>query len=133
MKIPNEELAAFRKETQRAGARSLILFGSRPKDEHTEESDVDLCLISNNLPQDTFKRRYLAPSGYGWLSVFGFYPDEFLSMLREANLFALDIVYYGKSLHDDGFLSEAQEVFDQTQTVRAYGLRRNKRGWEWKV
>jgi len=57
--------------------------------------------------------------------------DIIRSMLREANPFVLDIVCYGRVLHDDGFLEEVRKAYDRT--VREYGLRRTKRGWEWKV
>lgn len=57
------ELDRFCAEAKRRGARAVLLFGSRAKGEDTEESDADVCLIADDLPEDLFQRRYPAPLG----------------------------------------------------------------------
>lgn len=123
------ELQRFCAEARRGGARAVILFGSRVRGQHTEESDVDVCLIADDLPEDTFQRRYPAPSGYRWLSVFGFHPHEFLRMLRQGNLFVMEIVQEGKLLYDDGFFRQVRAIYQEA--VQRYNLQRTKGGWNW--
>jgi predicted nucleotidyltransferase len=36
--------------------KSIILFGSRAREEGKESSDYDLFIVANNLPKDSFKR-----------------------------------------------------------------------------
>lgn len=125
----DQELERFCAEAKAQGARAVVLFGSRAKGQHTEESDADICLISDDLPEDVFRRRYPAPSGYRFLSIFGFRPREVLELLRRANPFVLDIVHEGKLLYDDGFFQEVREVY--AETVQRHNLRRTERGWNW--
>lgn len=133
MNKPDQEveqaLERFCTEAKRLRARALILFGSRARGQHTEESDADVCLIAEDLPEDLFQRRYPAPSGYRRLSVFGFHPQEFLQQLRQGNPFTLEIMYEGVILYDDGFLRQAREVYQEA--IRCYHLRRTARGWDW--
>ena len=126
----SEEIEKFCSATRGKGVRAIILFGSRAKGDYTENSDVDLCLIADDLPQDLFQRRYLAPPGYSLLSVFGFYPHEFLAMLESANLFTLDIISYGRVLYSDGFFEKIQKAC--YEVVKKYGLEKEERGWSWR-
>jgi len=129
--LPEQEIDKFCLEVRRKGSRLVMLFGSRATGAYTDESDADICLVADWLPEDLFKRRYPAPSGYISISVFGFHPREFLSMIREANPFVLDIVHYGRTLYDDGFLKEVRKAY--RQAVKEHGLRRTELGWEWRV
>jgi hypothetical protein len=124
-----EEIDRFLAMAKREKAKAVILFGSRAKGEHTEESDCDICLISDDLPHDLFRRRYLAPSAFRSLSVFGFYPQEFLDMLEDGNLFILDILEEGKTLYDNGFLREAQ--IRGKEVIEEYHLKKEENGWTW--
>ncbi|MBI4279519.1 MAG: nucleotidyltransferase domain-containing protein [Armatimonadetes bacterium] len=107
----------------------MILFGSRARGLHTEASDADVCIIAHDLPDDLLQRRYPAPSGYRFLSVFGFHPREFLDLISQGNPFALDIVRDGRVLYDDGYLAETRATYEAALTH--YGLRRTAHGWEW--
>lgn len=100
--IKEEEMKRFVEEWK-GRAKAIILFGSSVKGLATDISDVDICIISDELPKDIFKRRYLCPSGYKHLSVFGFHPDEFARYLRHGNLFVKEILK-GKILFDNGSL-----------------------------
>lgn len=135
MNKPNQaveqELERLCAEARERGARAVILFGSRAKEQHTDKSDADVCLIAEDLPEDLFQRRYPAPSGYRSLSVFGFYPEEFLRLLQQGNLFALDIMHDGCILYDDSFLSGAREIYQKT--LQRYKLERTEKGWNWAV
>ena len=124
-----EEIDRFLAIAKKKKAKAVILFGSRAKGEYTEESDCDICLIADDLPYDLFRRRYLAPSGFRFLSVFGFHPQEFLDMLEDANLFILDILEEGITLYDNGFLREAQ--IRGKEVIEKHHLRKEEKGWSW--
>lgn len=125
------EIERFCSEVRtRGGVRTIIIFGSRVRGEHTENSDADICLIANGLPEEVLKRRYPGFAGYQFLSVFGFHPDEFLKMLEDANPFILDIVACGRLLYDDGFFKEIERSFQEV--VKKYRLEREERGWSWR-
>lgn len=126
-----QELEKFCAEAKTLRARAVILFGSMAGGQHTEESDADVCLIADGLPEDLFQRRYLAPSGYRYLSVFGFHPQEFLKELRMGNTFILDIVHEGKLLYNDGFFEQVQTTYQQV--IQRYNLHRTEGGWDWFV
>ncbi len=124
-----QELAKFCTEAKDRRARAVILFGSRAKGQHTEHSDADVCLIAEDLPEDLFQRRYPAPSGYRFLSVFGFHPGEFLHLLRQGNPFVLEIVHGGKLLYDDSFFGQVLASYQEA--IRNYNLQRTENGWNW--
>jgi len=125
-----EEINRFCSEMSHRQVRAVILFGSRARGNDMENSDVDLCLIADGLPQNVLKRRYPAPLGYKFLSVLGFHPDEFITMLKDANPLILDIVSYGKIVYDNGFFKQVEGLFPQV--IKKYGLERQERGWSWK-
>jgi len=124
------EINRFCSEMSHKEVRAVILFGSRAKGNDTENSDVDLCVIADDLPQEVLSRRYPAPSGYKFLSILGFHPDEFLTMLKDANPLILDIVTYGKIIYDNGFFKQVETSFHEV--IKKYGLKRQERGWSWK-
>ena len=126
-----QELKRLCAEMKRLGARAVVLFGSRARGQHTEESDADVCLIADGLPEDLFPRRYPAPSGYRHVSVFGFHPQEFLKQLREANALVLEIVHEGRLLYDDGFFGQVEATYQEV--LRLHNLRRTEKGWDWTI
>ncbi len=111
--------------------RSIILFGSYVRGDFTENSDIDICLIGENLPSNELERRsmrrfYSIPK----LSVIAYMPDEFLAMLKNLNPIVMDIVYEGLPLFDDGFFHDAQRLFRDLQ--KRYEIKRDGRAWKWK-
>jgi len=125
-----EEINRFCSQMSNKEVRTVILFGSRAKGNGTENSDVDLCVIADDLPQEVLKRRYPAPSGYKLLSILGFHPDEFITMLKDANPLILDIVSCGEIVYDNGFFKQVEGLFHQV--IKKYGLKRQERGWSWR-
>lgn len=73
----------------------VILFGSYARGFQTESSDIDLCVISDHLPDDIFERRTIV-TGIPKVRAIGFTRKEFLQMLQDLNPLVLDIVYHGK-------------------------------------
>lgn len=129
--VLEQELERFCAQARKRRARAVILFGSRARGQHTEASDVDICLIAEDLPEELLQRRYPTPLGYRSLSVFGFHPEEFLRLLREGNPFVLDIMHDGIVVYEDGFMQRAQAAY--REAIQRYGLRRVRGGWDWEI
>ena len=120
-------------ELRRRGfkVRSVVIFGSYAKGDFTEESDVDLCVVADNLPEEEIERRtlrkyYTTPG----VEVVAYSPDEFKRMLEKLNPVVLDIVDYGKALMDDGFFKECREALDRL--FKENRLTRVANTWRWK-
>lgn len=121
-------LKSFLEEAQPLAPRCVMLFGSYAKGNFTEGSDIDVCVIAENLPRDELARRcltglYSTPK----VRAIGFYPDEFLQYLRGLRFLAYDIVADGVLIHDDGFFSEVERVY--SNCLREHGIMREKKGW----
>lgn len=111
--------------------RSVILFGSMATGEYGAGSDVDVLIISNDLPQNFLERlRVLSELNptTAPIEAFGYTPAEFLRMLERRNPTALYAVADGKPLHDDGFFAEAKRTFERVKAK--FDLVRVDRGWD---
>ncbi len=113
--------------------RTVLLMGSRAKRKWKSQSDIDVLVIADNLPEE---RRYLVPFGEvldfrRWMLLsdrplfIGIEPSgccshrEFLRRLQQFDLQALDALYYGKVLYDDGFWKEAKASFTKIKEACA--------------
>ena len=127
-----KELDAYcRLAVQRLRPRSIILFGSMATGKYGVGSDIDLLVISEDLPKNFLERlRILAELNqtFAPIQALGYTPEEFLAMLRRRHPTALFAVAEGKALYDDGFFLHAREVFEQVKAE--FDLVRTERGWD---
>jgi len=117
---------------------TVILLGSRVKSKCKPDSDIDITVIASNLPKEG---NYHIPFGaiFGfrrWLYLsdrplfLGVEPggccskEEFMLRLENFDVLALDALYYGTVIYDDGFWIEARRRFKEIETK--YGLRGTK-------
>jgi predicted nucleotidyltransferase len=112
---------------------TVIVLGSRAKGLWTPRSDVDVTIIATNLPKEgrnflskrllNLKRRIILSDRPLYL---GIEPsgccsrDEFLERLRSFDIQALDAIFYGRIIYDDGFWNIAKTQY--TEIERKYGL-----------
>jgi len=121
-------LKSFVDEVRPLAPRCIILFGSYAKGNFTEESDIDVCVIAENLPVDELARRSLTGLySTKKIKAIGFYPEEFLQYLKGLRFLAYDIVSDGIPIYDDNFFSEATRVYNDC--LREHGIVREARGW----
>ena len=105
---------------------TVILLGSRAKGLWTSRSDIDVTIIASNLPKEGksfFSRRLLNLKRSIILSdrplYLGIEPsgccskEEFLERLRSFDIQALDAIFYGRIIYDDGFWSQVMETFNR--------------------
>jgi len=121
-------LRSFLEEVKPLSPRCVILFGSYAKGNFTENSDIDVCVIAENLSRDELARRCLTRL-YSTRRVraIGFYPEEFLEYLRGLRFLAYDVVADGVLIYDDGFFSETKGVY--SDCIRRHGIIREEKGW----
>ncbi|MEM2935722.1 MAG: nucleotidyltransferase domain-containing protein [Candidatus Bathyarchaeia archaeon] len=121
-------LKSFLEEVKSLAPKCVILFGSYARGDFTEGSDIDLCVIAENLPKNELARRcltglYSTPK----IRAIGFYPEEFLKYLTGLRFLAYDIVAEGKPIYDNGFFSEIKRVY--SDCLKKYGISREEKGW----
>lgn len=107
-------------------ASCIVLFGSYARGDFTEYSDIDLCVISDELPKDLFGRRTIV-TGIQKIKAIGFTIGEFSGMIDELNPLVLDILHYGKPLKGEEIYERFRkrlEVLIQSKVVEKY-----KDGW----
>lgn len=108
---------------------TVVVLGSRVKGRWKPESDVDVTVILNTVPKENgllgLKRWLLLSDRHVCMGIepSGCYTKrEFLHLLGNFNLMALDAVYYGRVVYDDGFWVEVKRRFKEMK--RKYKLQK---------
>lgn len=101
---------------------TVLVMGSRAKGKCRPESDVDVAIIASNLPEEKgflgLKKSLLLSDRPIYIGVepsFCCTKKEFLQRLENFDLAALDAIYYGKVVYDDGFWVEAKRKFNEIE------------------
>jgi predicted nucleotidyltransferase len=110
---------------------TLIVLGSRAKGRGKPDSDVDVMIIASNLPGvkipefTNFPQKIMNLKQRLLLLDFplciGVQPsaccsrEEFLMWLKGFRVVALDAIYYGKVIYDDGFWEKALQLFKKLE------------------
>jgi predicted nucleotidyltransferase len=105
---------------------TVIVLGSRVKREWRPQSDIDVTVIASDLPTEgtaaltrrigSLRRRILLSDKPLFI---GIEPSgccsrkEFLERLRRFDVSALDAVFYGRIIFDDGFWKKALEKYEE--------------------
>jgi predicted nucleotidyltransferase len=115
---------------------AMVLFGSRARGDAKEESDWDLLVIAENLPERQIERyrktkEMLPPKWRGRVSILAKTPDEFEAVLPSLYL---EIALDGLILYDpqDYARNRLQKL---RRLIQSKDLKREKRGdefvWQW--
>ena len=99
---------------------TVLVLGSRAKRHWKPKSDLDVMVIASNVPRKGRfgLKRWWALSDrpiYIGVEASGCNMREFLNLLKNFNLWALDAIYYGKVVYDDGFWSVAKKTFQKLE------------------
>jgi hypothetical protein len=127
-----KEIEIFcRRVVKKLKPRAVVLSGSIARGEYWVGSDVDLVVISENLPTNFLERlRVLSELNptMAPIEALGYTPEEFLQMIERRHPTALYAAADGKPLHDDGFLTEVEEAFERVKME--FDLVRTEHGWD---
>lgn len=104
---------------------TVLLLGSRAKGHWKSRSDLDIIIVASELPKGLRRRliKYTVLSDiplFLGIEPYGCTRDEFLGKLEDLDLMALDAMYWGKIVFDDGFWVEATRKFEEVE--RDYAL-----------
>jgi len=108
----------------------IILYGSFARGDYNERSDIDIIVISTNIPLNFYKRMqqlYELIDINEVIDILGYTPDEFKQMLEKrhcTSLFAMDegIPLYGKK-----FFNELKKSYNQI--IQKYQLIKKSSAW----
>ena len=131
--------AVYRRETsrymrnvvKRLQPETVVLYGSHATDSYGMGSDIDILVVSDDLPMNFLERlrilaelnRTTAP-----IEAVGYTQREFGSMLHRRHPTALDVLEEGKILYDRGFMKQMRQRF--LKMKREIGLVRMEPGWD---
>ncbi|ABP95209.1 MULTISPECIES: nucleotidyltransferase domain-containing protein [Metallosphaera] len=109
--------------------RLVILFGSYARGNYTNNSDVDILVVSDKLPKDpreAFRMAYrieeprVIPTAYN--------TEVFLKKLRDGSTFLLEVIEDGVIMcGDEGFILTVKKIFQEVR--KRY--RREGKLWIW--
>jgi len=107
---------------------TVLVSGSRVKGGWTPESDVDVTIISSNLPKEgknpVSKRLYDLKTHLLFSDrplYLGIEPsvcltkDEFLERLEQFDIESLDAIFHGRVIYDDGFWQVVKEKYKEME------------------
>jgi hypothetical protein len=120
-----------KKLVEKLRPRSIILYGSMARGDYGVGSDVDILVISDDLPPNFLERLRLLSEANPTLApiqAVGYTPAEFLQMIHRRHPTALYAVADGKPLHDDGFFQGTKQVFEKVK--KDFDLVRTEHGWD---
>lgn len=131
------ELVHVIKERMGGNLTSLVLFGSQSRGDAGPASDYDILLVARVLPPKGMERyRHIRESlrGVAALPVsFTLKTEEEID--KDITSLLLDIAIDGKTLYDNGFMSERldrlRKILDKKGLIREKV--KNSFFWKWKV
>lgn len=88
--------------------KCIILFGSLARGDFNERSDVDIIIISPNLPKSYFERAELLYSlirASASIDPIGYTPNEFVNMIKKRHCTSLFAMEEGKPLFGKKYFS----------------------------
>ena len=97
--------------------RVVILFGSYARGDYTNESDIDILIVSDTFPKDPREGFIMAfdPSNPKVMPV-AMNTEVFLKKLRNGSTFILEVIEDGKILcGDEEFIKEMKDVFSEVR------------------
>lgn len=97
--------------------RLIILFGSMARGDYTDESDIDVLVVADDLPRDPREAFAMLRSlRMPRVNPIGFETGAFIRRLREGSTFILEILEDGKVLYaDKAFLEEVETIFKEVR------------------
>jgi len=110
---------------RRLAVKLVVLFGSRARGDYTDESDIDVLVVADDLPRDPREAfEILRDHRYPAVNPLGYNTESFLKRLREGSTFILEVLEDGKILYADPVFYE--DVMRIYREARARFIRRGR-------
>jgi len=118
--------------------KAILLFGSLARDDFVyndeHQSDIDLLIISENLPDDIFQRKLytanLSKSVGAGIHKLWYTSEELIKLIKAHRAFFLEIIKYGRIIFEtDGFLSNLKITVENI--IKEKGIRETEHAWMW--
>ncbi len=108
--------------------RLVILFGSFAQNRWTEDSDINVLVVADELSPDIGENFTVLVEGR--IEPFSVKSDRFFDEIRSLNFVVLDALETGKVLFaDEDFKEKTWKVFEETK--KETELVREFEGWRW--
>jgi len=129
MNNTNDILVQYSKiVSSKLGKFTGVLYGSMARGDNNLWSDIDFLVISDKLPRNPLKRlEFLYSLTETSIEVKGYTRNEFLKMIEKRNPIALDSLFEGKIIVDDGFWKIAMNKFEDVKN--RYELVKEPKRW----
>jgi len=107
LRVVAEKLGTYR-------VRLVVLFGSRARGDYTDESDIDLLIVADDLPKDPREaydavRKLICDAR---IHPVCFRTDSFIKRLEDESTFIMEVIEDGKMIYaDEAFLEEAMTKY----------------------
>lgn len=117
-------------------AIGVILFGSvaRGNELPFPKSDIDLIVVTEELPNDFFERAEVVRKIENSLSLIQsiwLTEKEFMEQFKARSGYLLDAIEDGVIIYDKGFLREA--ISEARSELKERGIKRVGRAWVWPI
>jgi len=109
-----EKLRAVAEKLGTYRVRLVVLFGSRARGDYTDESDIDLLIVADDLPKDPREaydvaRKLICDAR---IHPVCFRTDSFIKRLEDESTFIMEVIEDGKMIYaDEAFLEEAMTKY----------------------
>ena len=131
LKSINQGLKVFSKNVRKKlEPNCIILYGSLARGDFNERSDVDIIVISSNLPENYYERAKLL---YDMIEnpvpiePLGFTPDEFVRMIRKRHCTSLFAMQEGKPLFGKNYFSYLKKIHNEI--LNKYQIVKGNSAW----
>lgn len=97
--------------------RLVVLFGSRARGDYTENSDIDILVVADDLPRDP-RETYaiLRNTSFPQVNPIGFNKELFIKKLKSGSVFLIEILEDGEILYvDDDFLEHVMSIYREVR------------------
>lgn len=110
--------------------KCIILYGSLARGDFNERSDVDIIVISSEIPKNYYKRAELLYSMVETLDPIeplGFTPDEYIKMIKNRHCTSLFAMKEGKALYGRNYFLFLKEIYEKV--VNQYKIFKGDSAW----
>jgi predicted nucleotidyltransferase len=110
--------------------KCIILYGSLARGDFNQRSDIDIIVISKELPKDYYQRATLLfelIETYDPIEPLGFTPSEFISMIKSRHCTSLFAMNEGIPLYGDDFFNYLKKIHEEV--INKYRIVKGHSTW----